>query len=92
MVQHRRKWFIGGLVASAILALVVLVDGRGFRRYARLKQELDAVKAQNQQLRQENEVMLREVDALRRDPEALERAAREELGFVKPGEIVINLE
>ncbi|MCI0672719.1 MAG: septum formation initiator family protein [Myxococcaceae bacterium] len=32
------------------------------------------------------------MSALRKDPRALERAAREELGFVKPGEVVLQLE
>jgi cell division protein FtsB len=40
----------------------------------------------------QNRQMSRELEGLRTDRRALERAAREELGFVKPGEIVVNLE
>jgi cell division protein FtsB len=39
-----------------------------------------------------NQALRAEVDALKRDPRALERAVREELGYVKPGEIVVNVE
>ena len=35
---------------------------------------------------------MREINALRNDPAALERAAREELGYIKPGELVFHLE
>ena len=41
---------------------------------------------------QSSEFVGREVEGLRDDPAAIERAAREELGFVKPGEIVIHLQ
>ena len=46
----------------------------------------------NRQLADENQKMRREIEAQKTDRRALERAAREELGYVKPGEIVINLE
>jgi cell division protein FtsB len=46
----------------------------------------------NRQMTVRNEILIREIDAVRKDKEALERAAREELGFIKPGEIVFNLE
>ncbi|HZX42276.1 MAG TPA: septum formation initiator family protein [Myxococcaceae bacterium] len=67
-------------------------EPRGFRRHARLRAQADALAQRNAQLREENLRLAREVDGLRSDPAAIERAAREELGFVKPGEIVIHLE
>jgi cell division protein FtsB len=36
--------------------------------------------------------MRREVKALTGDPAALERAAREDLGYVRPGEIILKLD
>lgn len=64
----------------------------GFRRYVRLSQDVKSLKERNQRLSDDNARMRREVEALRDDPRALERAAREELGLVKPGEIVFSLE
>lgn len=78
-------------VAGA-LVLVSIADGDGFRRYLALEQEVNGLRARNETLREENERYRREIDALRGDPAALERAAREELGFIKPGEIVLNVE
>lgn len=64
----------------------------GFRRYVRLSQDVKTLKERNQRLSDDNTRLRREVEALRDDPRALERAAREELGLVKPGEIVFSLE
>ena len=36
--------------------------------------------------------LLREIEALRSDPAALERAIREELNFVRPGEVIVQVE
>ena len=43
-------------------------------------------------LRQQNTALADRIRGLRKSPQAQERAAREELGFVKSSEIVINLE
>jgi cell division protein FtsB len=43
---------------------------------------------ENARIAAENARLAREVRALRTDPSALERAAREELRFVRPGERV----
>lgn len=46
------------------------------------------MEAENARLASENAALAREARALRGDPAALERAAREELRFVRPGERV----
>ena len=46
--------------------------------------------AENRDLARENALLRREIGALQGDPAALEQAAREELGFVRPGEIVFR--
>lgn len=88
----RRKLLGVAACVAAILTLVSVVDGKGFRRYLRLRQDLEALESRNQVLSEQNDALLREINALRNDPAALERAAREELGYVKPGEIVFHLE
>jgi cell division protein FtsB len=49
------------------------------------------MRAENARLAAENAALAREAHALRSDPAALERAAREELRFVRPGERVYLL-
>jgi cell division protein FtsB len=82
---------VAALTAAGCL-LLSMADARGFRRYFRLRQEMSELKERNKRLSDQNQTLVREIQALRGDPEALERAAREELGFVKPGEVVLNLE
>jgi cell division protein FtsB len=91
MTQRRKVLWIALGVAGA-LSLVSVADARGFRRYFRLQQDIRALEERNRLLREQNGAMVREVEALRSDPRALERAAREELRFIKPGEVVFNLE
>ena len=82
------------MAATLALALVVasMADARGFRRYLRLRQDVATIEARNRSLAEQNEALKGEVAALQRDARALERAAREELGFVKPNEVIFNLE
>lgn len=88
----RRKWVWIAVGIAGALVLVSMADARGFRRYMRLQQDVAEFEAKNQDLRTRNERLVREIEALRKDPAAIERAAREELGFIRPGEIVLNVE
>ena len=88
----RRKLLGVAACVAVVLTLVSAVDAKGFRRYLRLRQDLEALQERNRALAEQNETLLREINALRNDPVALERAAREELGYIKPGEIVFHLE
>ena len=69
-----------------------MADARGFRRYLRLEQDAADLESRNRQLREQNARLRPEIDALRGERSALEQAVREELGYVRPGEIVVNLE
>jgi cell division protein FtsB len=72
--------------------LLSMADAKGFRRYFKLRQEMSDLREKNRQLGEQNQSLMQEIQALRGDPLALERAAREELGFVRPGEVVLNME
>ena len=88
-------WRTGLKLAVAVaggLSLLSAVNDGGFRRYLLLRSQIVALEQRTEQLTLENQRLAREVEALRKDPKAIERAAREELGFIKPGEVVINLE
>lgn len=80
------------IATAGLLALISVSDARGFRRYFELQRQALALEAQNDRLKQHNQRLLSEISELRADPLALERAAREELGFVKLGEIVLSVE
>ncbi len=92
LMTVRRKLLGVAACVAAVLTLVSAVDAKGFRRYLRLRQDVEAIQERNRVLAEQNATLLREINALRNDPAALERAAREELGYVKPGELVFHLE
>jgi cell division protein FtsB len=91
MSGSRKLLWAAVLVASG-LAAYSIGGAKGFRRYYALSRELSALEARNRNTAEENRQLMREIARLRDNPAELERAAREELGYVKPGEIVINLE
>ena len=72
----------------ALVACAAAWDPDGVRKYARLRSEVRRMQAENAELAAENAALAREARALRGDAAALERAAREELRFVRPGERV----
>ena len=63
----------------------------GFAKYLELRDDLETVRARNAGLRAENARLARELEALKSDPTAIERVARQELGWVKPGEVLVDL-
>ncbi|HSD18401.1 MAG TPA: septum formation initiator family protein [Anaeromyxobacter sp.] len=87
--RRGRRWgwraFVGAL---ALLATLSALDPDGLRRYLRLERDARRMEDENARIAAENARLAREVRALRTDPSALERAAREELRFVRPGERV----
>lgn len=86
---RRTGWWIGGAVALA--AAGAALDPHGIRKYLQLEAEVRRMRAENGRLAVANAALAREARALRSDPAALERAAREELRFVRPGERVYLL-
>jgi cell division protein FtsB len=76
---------VGGALALAALSAL---HPSGLRRYVGLAAEARRMEAENARLAAENARLAREAHALRTDPSALERAAREELRLVRPGERV----
>jgi cell division protein FtsB len=82
------KWAAG---VAAALVLLSLTDSGGFRRRQALQRELADLEERNRVLRERNQSLIEEIELLRSDPAAIERAAREELGFVRPGELVFTV-
>lgn len=84
-----RRWRWGVYVgAVAVLATLSAVDPSGLRKHLRLAADARALRAENARYAAENERLAREIRALRSEPAALERAVREELRYIRPGERV----
>ncbi len=80
---------LGG--ALSVLALAIIAYGSsGLLRVWQMKQEVEALEREIVTLRGETRDLSRAVDRLHSDPEAIEKIAREEFGFVRPGEKVLK--
>jgi len=78
-----------GLVVTVGLA-ASLLDEAGLPRHGRLRTDLRHLRAQSARLEAENAALQREIEGLRRHPAVIEAAVREELGWVRPGEVVVR--
>lgn len=76
------------LIAAASL-LNALFGDRGLLELLRARQEINSLDQEIAALREKNQSLLSEIRALKSSPLAVERLARENMGLVKPGEIVL---
>ena len=96
-MRRETKTWASRLAAAAIVVAVLaflpyqVYIRSGLRHTIALRQDLTALHAHNQELAAENERLAREAEALRTEPAAIERVARDELGWVRGGEVVVDL-
>ncbi len=81
----------------ALLVIAVLLAIAGWylpliRQNERMRQEVQRLDTQTQKENESARQLKASIDALRNDPKAVERLAREQLGFAKPGETVVHFE
>jgi cell division protein FtsB len=86
-----RAFLIGLAVVAATLVHVWLDEDAGIRTWVRLERDLRAARSRIAALRTEVAELERAAADLRGDPFALERAIREDLDLVRPGEVLIRL-
>jgi cell division protein FtsB len=93
MSSYRRRkilWLLS--VAAVATAAAVAFDGEGLQKYRLMRDQAAQLRDENVILEAEIGRLTREAQALRSSPAALERAAREELRFIRPGEFVYRLD
>jgi len=80
-------------VAAALAYLPYrLIDGPDTRRNNTMRSELHRTHESIRKFRADNHALLLEIDALKRDSRAIERIARNDLGMVFPGELILRIE
>ena len=87
MVRQRFAIVAASAVSAALVA-AILFGSRGLLRLRALTNEEAAIKQRIGGLLLENQHLRTQLHALRSDDRYLERLAREQLGFVRPGEVV----
>lgn len=80
--------FIGCLPLTYIL---VLGDG-GLVQLREYRSQLTQLQLENAQLRKEHHSFLQKIEKLKTDPYQIERIAREQYNYARPGDIIVNLQ
>lgn len=87
--QWKRKAAISATVLlTCVIFYHVVFGANGWMVYQKKKAEYRQVQGQMQKLTQENQALQTDVKALKTDKSAIEREAREQLHYTRPGEVV----
>jgi cell division protein FtsB len=88
--RRQNPWLRRALLfATLVLVLDALVGEAGLAAAMRARTGHAAAAASLQRIREENAELLEQIRRLQHDPAAIEEVAREELGLVRPGEVLI---
>lgn len=96
-MRRGTKTWLGRVGAAALVACALgyvpyhVYARSGLARTLQLRRDLAVLRVRNAELRGENRRLGREAEALRSDPDAIERVARAELGWVRPGDVIVDL-
>jgi cell division protein FtsB len=85
----RRRLATGGvLVVTLWLFLHVMFGANGMVVYRSKRAEYQRLQAEMDRLQKENDLYTQQIRALQYDPKAIEKEAREQLHYTRPGEVV----
>jgi cell division protein FtsB len=85
---RRRIATVAVTLLAASLFVHVVFGANGMVVYKQKRADYEALRNQNVQVQQENDRYTRQIQGLKSDQEAIEKEAREQLGYAKPGEYV----
>jgi cell division protein FtsB len=85
---RRRIATVAVVVVAASLAAHVLFGANGMVVYRQKRAEYEALQKQIEKVQQENNRYTQQIQGLQTDQKAIEKEAREQLGYAKPGEYV----
>jgi len=85
---RRRMATIAVALLAGWIALHVMSGPNGWMAYRNKKVEYQRLEEQVGNLQQENAELESRIKALKSDPKAIEKEAREQLRYAKPGEVI----
>jgi cell division protein FtsB len=85
---RRRIATVAVAVLAGLLFVHVMLGANGMVVYRQKRAEYEALQKQLVQVQQENDRYTQQVQGLKSDQKAIEKEAREQLGYAKPGEYV----
>jgi cell division protein FtsB len=87
-VLRRRIATAAVAVVACLLLVHVMFGANGMVVYKQKRVEYELLQNKVMQVKEENERYKQEIEALKSDQKAIEKEAREQLGYAKPGEYV----
>ena len=87
----RRNMSIFLLAGLLLLVIQDIFGTHGVLAMRRAQKQAAQVKQEIQQLDNENQQLQDKVKSLKSDPQAIERIAREEMGLARPGEYIFKI-
>jgi cell division protein FtsB len=89
---HRHKVGTVGIALFAVsLAFHVIFGANGMLQYGNKRAEFHRTQIEVQQMQAENARLEQQIKALKTDPKTIEKEAREQLKYTRPGEVVFRL-
>jgi cell division protein FtsB len=89
LYRARRRLATAGVVLlTAWLFLHVMFGANGMVVYRSKRAEYQKLQLEIDRLQKENDVYTQQIKALQSDPKAIEKEAREQLHYTRPGEVV----
>ena len=87
-MEPKKKLLIGAGIGLGLLALY----GPAFLRWSEINARQEQLETEITALKKENARLYQEAKRLREDPAYAEAVARQQFGFVRPGETVIKFQ
>jgi cell division protein FtsB len=81
---------LGGAALLVVVGALAVYGVTALVRVSHLRREMETMERDLGTLRARTDELTRTVDRLRSDPAYIEKLAREELGYVRDGEIVLK--
>jgi len=92
LYHWRRKGATLALCLAAVwVAYHVVFGANGMMVYSHKRVEYRSLNKEIYELKQENERLNHQVDALKNDPKTIEKEAREQLRYARPGEVIYTV-
>jgi len=86
--ERRRLATAGVALLAAWLFLHVMFGANGMVVYRSKRSERQKLQAEIDKLQKENDLYMQQIHSLQNDPKAIEKEAREQLHYARPGEVV----